>query len=175
MAGPTAACLELSRRLARDYNDYAYATKAPGVPVYIDIPEPQGLLRWSPTRIQVSLASMLHCRTRQGSDLQAFHVDSGTILMGFVDSDTNWSWANWIRPPCSWAGLSSILSTATGPPGWLYASATSMGHPGLPESRHYCWIPGNHTHNSLDPIHKEEGCVTCRLVRGSFETSQYRG
>ena len=148
MTGPTAACLELSGRLARYYNDSAFFQKAPGVPVYIVIPEPPGSLRWSPTRIQVSLASTLHCRTRQGSDLRAFHVDSDTILMGLVDSDTNWSWPNRIRPPCSWAGLSSILSTATGPPGRLYASSTSVGHPGLPKSRHSCWIPGNHTHNT---------------------------
>ena len=67
---------------------------------------------------------------------------------GLVHSGTNSSWANWIRPPCSWAGLSSILSTSTGQPGGLYASTNSVGHPGLPESRHYCWIPGNYTHNS---------------------------
>ena len=49
-------CLELSGRLARDYNDCGSAPKAPGVPVYIAVPEPLGFLRWSPTHIQVSLA-----------------------------------------------------------------------------------------------------------------------
>ena len=34
-ARPTAACLGLSGRLARDYNDCAYSSKALGVPVYI--------------------------------------------------------------------------------------------------------------------------------------------
>ena len=63
----------------------------------------------------------------------------GSATMGLI---------NWIRSPCSWAGLLPSHSTATGSPGGLYASATSVGHPGLPESRHYCWIPGNHTHNS---------------------------
>ena len=67
------------------------------------------------------------------------HGPHGSATMGSVGR---------IRSPCSWAGLLPSHSTATGPPGGLVASATSVGHPGLPESRHYCWIPGNHTHNS---------------------------
>ena len=36
------------------------------------------VLRWSPTRIQGSLTSTIHCRVRQGSDIQAFLVGSGS-------------------------------------------------------------------------------------------------
>ena len=39
-ARPTAACLGLSGRLARDYNDVSLASRALGVPVYIEVPEP---------------------------------------------------------------------------------------------------------------------------------------
>src|SRR4051794_34241503 len=48
-----------------------------------------------------------------------------------------------LRPP-----ISGILFTATGPPDGLGASTTSMGHPGLPESRHYYGVPVNHTHDT---------------------------
>src|SRR3954466_9320731 len=46
-------------------------------------------------------------------------------------------------------GWTSYIFTATGPPDGLGASTTSMGHPGLPESRHYCGIPVNHTHDMV--------------------------
>ena len=39
-ARPTAACLELSGRLARDYKDCQLGLKGFGVPVYIEVPEP---------------------------------------------------------------------------------------------------------------------------------------
>src|SRR3954469_21723960 len=45
-------------------------------------------------------------------------------------------------------GLTSYIFRATRPPDGLGASTTSMGHPGLPESRHYCGVSVNHTHNS---------------------------
>src|SRR3954449_2190676 len=56
-----------------------------------------------------------------------------------------------LRPPGSdilFLGWTSYIFTATGPPDGLGASTTSMGHPGLPESRHYCGVPVNHTHDS---------------------------
>ena len=39
-ARPTAACLGLSGRLARDYKGCELPLKGPGVPVYIEVPEP---------------------------------------------------------------------------------------------------------------------------------------
>src|SRR3954463_10471348 len=45
-------------------------------------------------------------------------------------------------------GWTSYIFTATGPPDGLGASTTSMGHPGLPGSRHYCGVPVNHTHDN---------------------------
>ena len=100
MARPTAACMRLSGRLARDYNGCDSCQKAPGVPVYIDIPEPPGSLRWSPTRIQVSLASTLHCRTRQGSGLRAL-----SMLVPIRPS-----WAFWIPVPTGpWSTRSDLL------------------------------------------------------------------
>src|SRR4051812_23078352 len=45
-------------------------------------------------------------------------------------------------------GWTSYIFTATGPPDGLGASTTSMGHPGLPESRHYSGVPVNHTHDT---------------------------
>src|SRR3954449_11716928 len=45
-------------------------------------------------------------------------------------------------------GWTSYIFTATGPPDGLGASTTSMGDPGLPESRHYYGVPVNHTHDS---------------------------
>src|SRR3954454_16283073 len=45
-------------------------------------------------------------------------------------------------------GWTSYIFTATGPPDGLGASTTSMGHPGLPEYRHYCGVPVNHTHDN---------------------------
>ena len=40
MAGPTAACLGLSGRLARDYKGCELRLKGLTVPVYIEVPEP---------------------------------------------------------------------------------------------------------------------------------------
>ena len=79
-------------------------------------------------------------------------VGSGRPTMVLPDSGTAMGLDVWIRPALFLSWTSSILSTATGPPNGLYASATSVGHPGLPDTWHYCWIPGNHPHNKRHPL-----------------------
>src|SRR3954452_25068908 len=60
-----------------------------------------------------------------------------------------------LRPPGSdilFLGWTSYIFTATRPPDGLGASTTSMGHPGLPESRDYCGVPVNHPHDSSPEV-----------------------
>src|SRR4051794_34196489 len=74
-----------------------------------------------------------------------FHVGSGRPDGPKVVPIVSWTWVAWIWHPCSWAGLlpSYHSNWATR---WLGASTISMGHRGLPDTRHYCWEPRNHTH-----------------------------
>src|SRR3954469_8178421 len=60
--------------LARDYNDCDYVLLVVLVPLDalgsgLYSTRSLGFLRWSPTRIQVTVCTTLHCRARQGSDL----------------------------------------------------------------------------------------------------------
>ena len=144
-ARPTAACLGLSGRLARDYNDCAYASKAPGVPVYIEIPEPpwfyDGVLL-------VYKVAYVYIVVHAKIPVSSFSTSVPVAPPGPSGSGTAMGLDVWIRPALFLSWTSSIKSTATGPPNGLHASATSVGHLGLPDSRHYCWVPVNHTHNS---------------------------
>ena len=67
-----------------------------------------GFLRWSPTRIQGSLTSTLHCRVRQGSDIRCIYVGSGSPVMGRLDSGTAMGLNFWIRPALFLSWTSSI-------------------------------------------------------------------
>ena len=136
MAGPTAACLGIiGRTSARLQWLWLCLERSRGSGLY-RLPEPRVSTMESYPYTSCLHYVTLSCTSRIRPSILEY-VGSGMLY-----------WASRIRQLVPGLDFFHQGSTATGPPGGLGASATSMGHPGLPDSRHYCWIPGNHTHNN---------------------------